>query len=306
MEKRSVPPLISESLAMLEVARRIRRAARADSPVLIWGEQGTGKKLVAETIHRQSRRSDGPLVIVPREKSGDQSVEDELFGTAEQPSRLISATGGTLLIEEIAGLSPTGQAKLLAATEGRYVADLGDSAGQPIDFRLMATSRNELAESVERGAVREDLYYRLTVVTIRVPPLRERKEDIPRLVQHILGELCAARERPAPAVHPALMHYLVEHPWPGNGRELRALLESIVLAGDPEILEIDHVRASFCNNGTSSTGFSWAERIDTLDELEHAAVIRALRTHQGNRTRAARSLGISVRTLQRKLKHWSA
>lgn len=296
--------LMCESTAMREVARRIERAAQADSPVLIWGEKGAGKKLVAEMIHRQSRRGDGPLVIVSTQKSPGQSAEDELFGTAEQPSRLVTAAGGTLLIDEITGLPPTGQAKLLCAAEGRYVAEIRDSARQPIDFRLMATTRNDLAESVERGAIREDLYYRLTVVTIRVPPLRERRKDIPCLVKQLVGELCGARDKPAPGVAPELMRYLVEHPWPGNGRELRRCLERMVLRNDAEVLEVDHLRASFSDDRRDSAGPFSPERIDTLAELERAAVMRALRAHQGNRTQAAKALGISVRTLQRKLKHW--
>jgi len=299
-----VHPLICKSTAMLEVAKRIERAAQADSPVLIWGEKGVGKKLVAEMIHRQSRRGDAPLVIVSTENSGGQSVEDELFGTAEQPGRLPTTAGGTLLIDEIAGLPPTGQAKLLAAAEGRYVSQRKDSSRQPIDFRLMATARNELAESVERGTLREDLYYRLSVVTIRVPPLRERKEDIPYLVQQMLGELCATRDKQVPAADPKLTEYLVRRAWPGNGHELRNCLDRMVSTEDSERLDVNDLHGSFCEDGRDSTGLPWAERVDTLADLERAAVMRALKVHQGNRTQAAKALGISVRTLQRKLRHW--
>lgn len=289
---------------MLKVARRIERAAQADSPVLIWGEKGVGKKLVAGMIHRRSRRGDSPLVIVSTQRSSGQSAEDKLFGAAGQPGRLATVAGGTLLIDEITGLAPTGQARLLAAVEGRRVAKAGNSAGQPIDFRLMATTRHELTASVERGAVREDLYYRLSVVTIRVPPLRERKEDIPCLVRQMLGELCAAHGKRVPAVDPELMARLLEGSWPGNGCEVRDCLKEMLQREDAEVLEMDHLRASFSGNGKGSTDSLSTERIKTLADLERAAVRRALEVHQGNRTQAARALGISVRTLQRKLRHW--
>ena len=160
--KNAVCSLICNSMAMREAARRIERAAHVESPVLIWGEDGTGKKLVAETIHRQSHRRDGPLVMLATENCDGRSAEDELFGTAEQPGRLTAASGGTLLIDEITGLPPTGQAKLLDTIEGKHVAELEDVVGQLIDFRLMATTRHEIAESVAQGVLREDLYYRLS------------------------------------------------------------------------------------------------------------------------------------------------
>ena len=290
---------------MLEAARRIERAGRADSPVLIWGEDGTGKKLVAETIHRRSRRADAPLVVLATEKCRGQSAEDELFGTAEQPGRLAAAAGGTLLIDEITGLSPTGQAKLLDAAEGRYLAELQDSAGQSIDSRLMVTTRHEIAESVKRGALREDLYYRLAVVTIRIPPLRQRKEDIPGLVEQMLNEICAAGDRPVPAVAPELMQYLIERPWHGNGQELRDCLDAILAEGDADVLTMNQL-PPWAHRGGGPGNANQERQIDTLAELERAAVMQALKVHQGNRTQAARTLGISVRTLQRKLRQWHA
>jgi len=289
---------------MLEVARRIERAAKADCPVMIWGERGAGKKMVAEMIHRRSRRRDGPLVVVSTQKSPGQPAEDEVFGTAGRPGRLLGAAGGTLLIDEITGFPPTGQAKLLDAAEGRHVAEVGDAAEQPLDFRLMATTRAELAESVDRGSVRADLYYRLTVVTIRVPSLRERQGDLPCLVQWMLSELCAVRGSPVPAVAPELVQHLAERPWPGNGHDLRDCLKRMLAVGDAGTLGAKHLQAVLPQNGRSPAGASSAKPVDTLADLERAAVTRALEAHQGNRTQAAKALGISVRTLQRKLKHW--
>lgn len=298
-------PLICKSTAMLEVARRIERAARVDSPVLIWGERGTGKKLVARMIHQRSRRSDGPLVIVATEKRQPPSVEDELFGTSQQAGRLSAAAGGTLVVDEIAGLSLTTQAKLLGASEGRYVAELDGWLEQPVEFRLIATTRKDLAQCVRQGIVREDLYYRLTVVTIRMPSLEERKEDVPSLVQQILGELCTARDRPIPSVEPELVQYVANRPWPNNVGGLRACLDRILLTQDANTLEVDHLCASLPDAGSTSIDRESTEPSDTLADLERAAVMRALKTYEGNRTQAAKALGISVRTLQRKLKHWN-
>ena len=289
---------------MLEAARRIERAAQADSPVLIWGEDGTGKKLVAETIHRRSRRRDGPLVMFATEKCNGRSAEDELFGTSEQPGRLAAVVGGTLLIDEITGLPPTGQAKLLDAAEGRYVAELKEFAEQPIDFRPMATTRYDIAESVQRGTVRKDLYYRLAVITIRTPPLRERKEDIPGLIEQMLNEMCTARDKPAPAVDPELMQHMIERPWHGNGHELHGCLEAMLAEGDSAVLRMGDFPPQLAHHAGGSEYANREGHIDTLAELERAAVIQALKVHQGNRTQAAKSLGISVRTLQRKLRHW--
>jgi two-component system response regulator AtoC len=309
-EEETVQPLLGKSPAMLKVFDRIRRAAQVDSPVLIWGEEGTGKTLVAETIHRQSRRAGGPFVVVRAERIADASMEEDLFAPsewpfelapAEWPGQVESAQGGTLLIDEITGVPRTCQAKLLAAAEGRYGPGSEYSGEPPFDFRLMATSRHEPSESVERGTVREDLYYRLAVVTIRVPSLRERTEDIPWLVRHMLAELSAARDKPVPSVEPELMRYLVEQPWPGNLDELRQCLDTLVAAEDAETLGVDHLRAS---RPDSEGDPNDSQHIDPLAELERAAVMRALKVCHDNRTQAARALGISVRTLQRKLRQW--
>jgi DNA-binding NtrC family response regulator len=269
---------------MLEAARRIELAAQADSPVLVWGEDGTGKKLIAETIHRRSRRADAPMVMFAAEQCKGQSPEDELFGIAEQPGALAVAAGGTLLIDEITALPTTGQARLLDAAEGRYLSELQDSAGQPIDFRLMATTRYEIAASVNRGALREDLYYRLAVVTIRIPPLRERKDDIPSLVEQMLGELCAAGDKPVPAVDPELMQYLIERPWHGNGRELRDCLDAMLAEGAPGVLKLNHLPPPLTHHVGNSDHAGRQQHVDTLAEMERAAVMQALKVHQGNRT----------------------
>jgi len=298
---------------MLKVLDRIRRAAQVDSPVLIWGEEGTDKTLIAETIHRQSRRARRPFVVVRPKETPEALVEEEMPGSPERPAEavapacrghLASAQGGTLLIDEITELPRTCQAKLLEAAEGRRSAGSEHSNGQQLEFRLMATTRHEPSESVERGAVRADLYYRLAVVTIRAPSLRERREDIPCLVRHFLAERSRQRDKPVPRVDPELMRYFVEHPWPGNVRQLRDWLNMMLLAEDPETLGVDHLRAAFSDPEPTPNDSLPEGRIGTLAELERAAVMQALKLCRGNRTHAAKALGISLRTLQRKLRQW--
>ena len=302
--KETVHSLICKSMPMLDVVRRIGRAAQVDSPVFIWGEKGAGKKVVAETIHRRSRRGRGPLVTVCSEGMTDPQLDEKLFGTLGQAGALMTVDGGTLLVDGIAGLSRTAQAKLLHAAEDGYFGRRRDRAGQPTDFRLMATSPQELSESVERGIVREDLYYWLSVVSIHVPPLRERKEDIPLLVQQLLSELCAARGKAVPGVEPELMRWLVERSWPGNARELRECLDAMLGAEESGSLGLRHLPPASGTRGEAIGLPGQQGRVETLAEVERTAITWALQVHQGNRTEAAKSLGISVRTLQRKLRQW--
>jgi DNA-binding NtrC family response regulator len=300
--RETVQSLILKSMAMLDVVRRIGRAAQVDSPVFIWGEKGVGKKLVAETIHCWSRRRPGPLVTVSTESMTDPQLDEKLFGTSTQSGALTAANGGSLLVDGITGLSRRAQAKLLHAAEDGYFGRRSIGAGQAPNFRLMATSPRKLSESVERGTVREDLYYWLSVVNIHVPPLRERKEDIPLLVQQVLGELCAARAKAVPDVEPELMRYLAERPWPGNAWELRECLEAMLETEETSSLGVRHLfpsRAQIEGGPANQCGPG-----DTLAEVERTAITRALEAHHGNRTEAAKSLGISVRTVQRKLRQW--
>ncbi len=286
------------------------RASMADCPVVIWGEEGSGKRFVAESIHRRSRRGSGPLVIVRSEAAaastdGERRLNEELFGTAQQPGKLAVAAGGTLLIDEITALSPTAQARLLGAAEGRAVFTPENASKELPDFRLMATTRFKLAESVKRGVLREDLHYRIGVVAIHVPPLRERPDDIPQLIGELVGELCTERGAAVPSVDPELVQFAVDYPWPGNVAQLYDCLEAMLRAGDTLSLGVGHLQAALAECGGGVAGTPATQQVANLARLERAAVLHALEVHEGNRTRAARSLGISVRTLQRKLRRWA-
>ncbi|MGM0485742.1 MAG: sigma 54-interacting transcriptional regulator [Planctomycetota bacterium] len=299
-----MPSLICKSAGMLEAARRMERATATDSPVLIWGEKGTGKKTIAEMIHRRSQRAHCPLITVHTVDRGETRLNNGRFRSSSQLGDLAAAAGGTLLIDEIAGLSRTEQARLLALAERHQTSGaprLGDAVS---DFRLMATTRHELSQSIGQGMVREDLFYRLTVISIRLPALRHRKDDIPDLVYDVLAERCAAYGKPVPSVEPDLMQSLLHHPWPGNVGQLRATLDTMVAAEDTPVLKLNHLCELLPEVEDNLSGSHTSNRLATLSELERAAVMRALKVHQGNRTRAAKSLNISVRTLQRKLKNW--
>lgn len=292
---------------MREVVRRMQRAAQADCPVVIWGEAGTGKKFMAEVIHRRSRREGAPLVVfrpTDLDATDGRSLEDELFGNEREPGRLSEAEGGTCLIDEITDLPATAQAKLLAAAEGRDSFARAGAGQQPLDFRLMATTRLDPAESVWRGGLREDLHYRIGVVAIHMPPLRERREDLPELIQELLIALCANRAKTVPLVEPDLVQAALAHPWPGNVVQLRDCLEGMMLTGETSTLSADRLRITLAGGRAGFPESRSSEEVATLARLERAAVLHALDVHEGNRTQAARSLGISVRTLQRKLRRW--
>jgi DNA-binding NtrC family response regulator len=295
---------------MREAARRIQRAGGADCPVLIWGEPGSGRKFVAEIIHRLSRRAGHPIVLLRTQDQTEEGIagwllDDDHSGPSQHSGRLAATAGGTLLVDEVTGLSPTIQAKLLGALEHRRRLALENFSDAPADFRLMAATRFDPSESVQRGLLREDLYYRLGVVTIQVPPLRQRREDVPELVRGLLAERADAAGRPVPSLAPELIQYALEYSWPGNVRELRDCLETILRASDARMLTEDDLRRAISHGESTGSSTAAQERpIPSLADQEHAAVMQALEAHQGNRTRAARTLGISVRTLQRRLRRW--
>ena len=300
--------VIAHSKVMREVVRRMERAALADCPVLIWGEEGSGRTFVAETIHKWSRRAGGPLVIVRSRArwwgGGDDEREGELQGARGEPDRLAEAAGGTLLISEITELPHTAQANLLGAAEGRGVFAGNDAFAERADFRLMATTRFDPAESVRRGTLREDLRYGIGVVAIHVPPLSERTEDLPELIRDLLTRRCAETGTAVPAIEPEFVQYAADYPWPGNVAQLRECLDAMMASGDVHTLSAHRLQATIAEVGECLPASPVSPQITTLAGLERAAVMHALEVHEGNRTQAAKSLGISVRTLQRKLRCW--
>jgi transcriptional regulator with PAS, ATPase and Fis domain len=298
---------------MRAVFDEIACTAQTDATVLITGESGTGKELVAEAIHRNSRRKDGPFLAVNMAALPETLVESELFGYVEgaftgaaspRAGRFEAAHGGTLFIDEVGDLKLTSQAKLLRVLENHTITPVGGNENRPVDVRVIAASNHDLERMVAEGRFREDLYYRLNVVTIALPPLRARREDIPLLVEHFLDEICRLNAKPRLQTKPELLQFLESYDWPGNVRQLRNCIESMVILSRDATLGLDDLPALIRNARRGQfSRFEMPEGV-TLADIVKAVVLQTLDRLDGNRTQAAQSLGISVRTLQRKLKQW--
>ncbi|MEN6494557.1 MAG: sigma-54 dependent transcriptional regulator [Thermoguttaceae bacterium] len=307
------PKMIACSAVMQTVFEEIYRTAQADATVLVSGESGTGKELVAEAIHRHSRRRDGPFVAINMAAIPETLVESELFGHVEgaftgaatpRAGRFEAADGGTLFIDEIGDLKLTSQSKLLRVLENHCVTPVGSNENRKVDVRVIAATNRNLETLIAEGKFREDLYYRLTVVTIALPPLRNRREDIPLLVDHFLDELCRSNGKPRLSADPELIGFLESYDWPGNVRQLRNCLESMVILSRSTMLSVNDLPAMIRNYQRNPMPYFEMPQGVTLADVVKAAVLQTLDRLDGNRTQAAQSLGISVRTLQRKLKQW--
>jgi DNA-binding NtrC family response regulator len=305
--------IIGQSKQMKDVFARIQRAAPVDSTVLVLGESGTGKELVAQALHHNSLRKKGPFVAVNCAAVPATLVESELFGhvrgaftgaTDRRMGRFEQADGGTLFVDEIGDFELGLQAKLLRVLETLTVTPVGGHEDRKVDVRVVAATSRDLRKMVDEGTFREDLYYRLNVVSITLPPLRERPDDIPILVDHFLKQISEQKHTPVKRVSPEVMRRFQQYRWPGNVRELRNMLESMMVLADGDVLSErdlpDRVVSLAPAGGASSeipTGL-------TMEELERLAITKALDQYGGNRTHAANGLGISVRTLQRKLRQY--
>lgn len=304
--------IVGTSEAMRQVFRRLERVAQTDSTVLICGESGTGKELVAGAIHQASPRRSGPYVPVNMAAVPDTLIESELFGHVkgaftdaanDREGRFEAAHTGTLFIDEIGELKLPLQAKLLRVLENHLVTPVGGNRTRSVDVRVIAATNRHLGAMVAEGTFREDLYYRLNVISITLPPLRDRVEDIPVLVDHFLDDICRGYQKSRPRIHRDLEHFFLTYAWPGNVRQLRNCVESMVVLADSDVLTLDQLPATIAAPPTRPSAFDLPSTV-TLEEIEKAAVLQRLQKFHGNRTRAAQSLDISVRTLQRRLKRW--
>jgi two-component system response regulator FlrC len=292
--------------AMAEAVKLIRAVAPRDTTVLIAGESGTGKEVAARAIHALSRRAAGPFVAVNSAAIPEGLVESELFGhekgaftgaAASRAGVFESAAGGTVFLDEIGELPAPVQAKLLRVLQERTVTRLGGQRQSEVDFRLVAATNRDLAALVRQGRFREDLFYRVAVLSLALPPLRDRPDDLEPLVRRFLREL--EPRRPV-ALTAAAWTRLRAHSWPGNVRELRNAVErALVLAGDAP-LDVAHLQLAPSSALPAAAGAAAA----TLDDLERRAILEALDAVGGNRKAAAERLGISLRTLQYRLKDY--
>jgi Nif-specific regulatory protein len=307
--------LVGESAPMQEVFRLIEKVADSELPVLIQGESGTGKELIARAIHFNGPRRKQAFVTENCAAIPDSLLQSELFGHVRgaftgadrQRSGLFEqADGGTLFLDEVGDMSPTMQAQLLRTLQDGEVRRVGDERTVRVDVRVLAATHRDLAARVREGLFREDLMYRLQVLVIHAPPLRERAGDVPLLTEHFLRRIAHEREREQPAVDPDVMRLMQRHAWPGNVRQLENALQRLsLLAGDgpisPEVLELDPALSGSLR-GRSAT--SRTEPPLSLDRGESLQIRKALKAAGGNRARAARMLGISRATIYRKIKEY--
>jgi two-component system response regulator FlrC len=292
--------------SLAAVLALVRAVAPRDTTVLVTGESGTGKELVARAIHGLSRRSAGPFVAVNSAAIPEHLVESELFGhekgaftgaVAARPGVFEAAAGGTVFLDEVGELPAAAQAKLLRVLQERTVTRLGATRTLDVDFRLIAATHRDLEALVRQGRFREDLYYRIAVLPLALPPLRERPEDLVPLVERFLRELEPTR---AVRLSPAAWERLRRHRWPGNVRELRNTVERALVLADGAVLEPRHLQLDTPTSVAPADGGG----APTLREMERRAILEALEATGGNRKAAAERLGISLRTLQYRLKEY--
>jgi DNA-binding NtrC family response regulator len=311
-------PIIGGSPAMRRVYDLIRRAGPTDATILVTGESGTGKELVAHAIHDASPRRSRPFVALNCSALPAELVESELFGHAkgaftgadrDREGRFEAADGGTLLLDEVGDLAAPAQAKLLRTLEERAVTRVGENAPRPVDVRLVAATNRRLDALVEDGTFREDLLYRLRVVHIQLPPLRDRRVDIPALAVHFAEELAGRHRRPVTDLADDARRALLAHDWPGNVRELRNAIErAVVLAEGTTLTAADLPTTVTGHDGplrpadAALAGLDYAEaKRRARRAFDHAFLGAALERHGGNITRTAEALGLHRQSLQKLL-----
>ena len=304
------PNIVARSPKMQEVLATVERVAPTNSTVLLGGESGVGKDLIARAIHEKSKRASGPFLKINSTAIPENLLESELFGfekgaftgaVASKPGKFELADKGTLFLDEIGDVPPAIQVKLLRVLQEREFERLGGTRTIKVDVRLIAATNRDLREALEQGTFREDLYYRLNVVPIDIAPLRERREDIPDLANLFIARFAGDSAKPVEGITPEAMQILVNHHWPGNVRELQNVIErACALAKDSVLTPADihlDVRSAKASNG--ATGFLPDGM--TLEQWEDEMVQEALRRANGNKSQAARLLGLSRNALRYRL-----
>jgi len=304
--KYSIADMISRNHRMQEIFDILPDVAESESTVLILGESGTGKELLARAIHRLSERAEGPLVVVNCGALPDTLLESELFGHVagaftdakrDRPGRFALADGGTIFLDEIGDVSPALQARLLRVLQDGTFEPLGGTSTVSADARVIAATNRDLDALVETGQFRQDLYYRIHVVTLELPPLRDRREDIPLLVDHFVARMRRLSGKEITGVSPSVLEILMRHPFPGNIRELENVIEhAFVMCHKGDILK-RHLPASL----PASAG-SEADAPASLEDVERDFLLGALERHSWNRAATARELGVHKTTLWRRMK----
>ena len=318
-------PMIAEDASMKQVIALADQVASSEASILITGESGVGKEVLARYVHKKSRRKDAPFIAVNCAAIPEQLLESELFGhekgsftgaVARRIGKFEEADGGTLLLDEISEMDLRLQSKLLRAIQERVIDRVGGGKPVPVNIRILATSNRDLTQLARSGEFREDLLYRLNVVNLRIPPLRERKDDLAALAQFFIDKYARANDRPARRLSAEAMSQVLAHGWPGNVRELENAMHRATLLANTEEIGKEAIRApdgAPVGRARDATGaaIEAAQQAArelvgrTVAEVEQDLILETLTHCAGNRTHAANILGISIRTLRNKLKLYS-
>ena len=304
-------PLLGNSPAMEKIRQLINKLARSQAPVYVSGESGTGKELAARQIHAQGPRAEAPFIAVNCGAIPHELMESELFGhrkgsftgaISDHPGLFQAADGGTLFLDEVADLPLHMQVKLLRAIQEKRVRPVGEQREIPVDVRIICATHKNLARLVEQGTFRQDLFYRLNVIELPIPPLRERPEDIPLLAQHILTQLSRQNSTTKPHLTSGALNHLKSYGFPGNVRELENILERAVTLCDGQNLDAGDLSLPAPSAADHLPTLSGDQPLeDQMEELERQAITQALEETHWNRTAAAKKLGMSLRSLRYRL-----
>lgn len=305
-----IEPPVAVHHAMLNLLKTAEKIAPRRSSVLIQGESGTGKEVIARYIHKNSDRRSGPFIGVNCAALPETLLESELFGhergaftgaVTRKKGKFELADGGTLLLDEISEMALSIQAKLLRVLQEREIDRVGGQFSIPVDVRIVATTNRDLEKETKKGNFRIDLFYRLNVVPLKLPPLRNRPDDIVPLAEFFLKKHCCFNHIEAKSLSPEAEDFLRQRNWPGNVRELENLMERATLLVDPEVIQVQDLELISNAEDHTECQHVGNNQILSLRELEKRAILQALNVRNGNRTHAAKVLGISVRTLRNKL-----
>jgi two-component system nitrogen regulation response regulator NtrX len=310
--------MVGESPAIDALRQDITRAAPTNGRVLIFGENGTGKELVARNIHHQSRRAGGPFVEVNCAAIPEELIESELFGhtrgaftgaLSARKGKFELADGGTLFLDEVGDMTLKTQAKVLRALQEQRVEPVGGTASVPVDVRVIAATNKNLEQEIRKGTFREDLFFRLNVIPFTVPALRERRQDVPMLARHFMAEISAEYGRRAKQISPEAMDVLRLHAWPGNVRELRNIIERLVIMTAGERIEVSHLPAALLGGSAAAPAApagavleDFGSLAEARDDFEKRYILRKYKECGGNMSRTAEALGVERSNLYRKMK----
>ena len=310
----SLDGIVGNSAKMQQMYALIKQAAESDITVLIRGESGTGKELVAKSLHFNGPRKNGPFVAINCAALPEALIESELFGheqgaftgaTGQRIGAFERAAGGTLFLDEIGDMQPALQTRLLRVLQEREIQRLGGTVNRPVDMRVIAATNQNLEAAVQTGAFREDLFYRLAAFPVSIPPLRERREDIPLLATHFLEKYTARGDKSISGLSAAALSVLLHHDWPGNARELENAIERAVLLATTDVLQVNNLPPDLsADHGFPKRLGNANGPVLPLAAVERQAIAHALEAASHNVTEAARSLGVNRTTLYRKLKKY--